>query len=194
MRSPSKQPPILKAVGRVALLLVLWSAPVRAESTRQATIIARVFSYDYKLKARAGESLVIAVLFKSGDAASESAAQGWFEGFKALVGTKVQGLPLSVVKLAFTNPAQVRAAVAAQGIDVLLVSDHLEAELGAIKELSRSKKLMTVAGKEAYVPQGLTLGVFADGERNQIEVNLTAARAEDVSFSSDLLRLAKIIK
>lgn len=178
----------------VALGLSLLAALAWAGNEKQATILTRAFSYDYNLKARAGDSVTLAVLYKSGDAQSEAMADSWYRSFQGLTGVKVQGLPFSVMRLPFDNAALLRAAVAAQGIDILFVCDRLDGELGSIKEVSRSMKLLTVGGRPAYVEDGLSLGVFSEGEAQVIQVNLSAAAQENVSFSSDLLRLAKVIK
>jgi hypothetical protein len=103
-------------------------------------------------------------------------------------------LPFTVTKLAFDNPAGLKAAVASHGIDILLVCEGLEGDLSAIKEFSHGQKVLTVGSKEPHLSQGLSLGVFFEGDRNSIVVNVKAAGEEGASFSSELLRLAKVIR
>jgi hypothetical protein len=106
----------------------------------------------------------------------------------------VQGLPFSVVKHAYESPEKLKAIVAERGVDILLICEGLEADLGAVKDLSRGQKLLTVAAKEPYMQRGLSIGVFVEGEKLAIVVNLSATSQEGVSFSSDLLRLARVIR
>ena len=177
----------------LAGLLVIGGA-AWAGYDRQAAIIVRALAYDYNLKERAGDSLVIAVLYKEGDGESATMADAWVKAFDSLSGVKVAGLPMSAIKMPFANAASLKAAIASKGIDVLFVSVGLDAEVGAIKDLSHALKVLTVGGKEAFVTQGLTLGVFAAADQSTIEVNLEAAGQENVSFSSDLLKHAKVIR
>ncbi len=177
-----------------ALLVSLVAGSSWAGSDREAAIVARALAYDYNLKARVGDSLVVAVLYKEGEASSVAMAEAWMKGFESLGGVKVAGLPLTATKLAFSGLPPLKATIASKGVDVLLVCEGLDAELGGLKEISHAQKLLTIAGKEAYVTQGLTLGVFPDGDHSTIEVNLGAAAQENVSFSSDLLRLAKVTR
>jgi hypothetical protein len=164
---------------------------VASASSRAAVILGRAFAYDYNLKSRAGDDLVLAVLYSP---QNPGAADGWVDAFKGLDGVKIQGLSLKVVRVAYNGAAALRTEVTNQGIDILLVCDGLDGAVSAIQGLSRSAHLLTVADKEAFVEQGLSLGVFETDGKTEIVVNLPATGQEGVAFSSDLLRLARIIR
>jgi hypothetical protein len=192
MRSFSSKARALRRSFAGGALAALCLMPLSAQaSSREAVILGRAFAYDYNLKSRAGDELVLAVLFNPQNA---SAADPWLESFKGLDGVKIQGLTFRVVRLAYTGAAALRTEVASQGIDILLVCDGLDGAVGSIEGLSRSAHLLTVAAKEAFVEQGLSLGVFETGGKTEIVVNLPATSQEGVAFSSDLLRLARIIR
>ena len=61
-------------------------------------------------------------------------------------------------------------------------------------ELTRKRHVITVGSREDYVKRGVSLGVFLASGRPTIMVNLSASRSEGAAFSSDLLRLATVIK
>lgn len=194
---PARLRPLLTllalALVLVAWIFTLWPTAARA-GEREAVILGRAFAYDYNLKSRAGGALVLGVVFNPQDSNSQSAADAWFESFKALAGVKIQGLPLKVIRVPFSGAAALHASVQNQGIDILFVCDGLESSLSAINGLSHAEKVLTVAATEPMVEQGLALGVFANSGKVEIVVNLPAAGLEGVSFSSDLLRLARIIR
>jgi hypothetical protein len=177
----------------VSLLLALaW--PARAEPLtpdREALILTRALAYDARLKERAGANLVVGVIDSAGRAGSEVSA-GMIRAFRALSKVKVQGMPLNAEPLVYSNPQALAAAVQARGIDVLYVCPGLEAELAAIIQVARQRRVLTVASRPEFVRRGLSLGVFPIDERPTILVNLPASKAEGVEFSSDLLRLAKV--
>lgn len=183
---------------RATAALVLLAAlavgrPARAQTAdRRAVILTRAFAYDYSLKQRAGNSVVLAVVFKAGAGASEAAAEEWVRSLAPMQSLKVQGLPFQVLKV--PHGPELAASLERAGADILVVCPGLEGELAGLRTLSRARKLLTVGSTMASVEEGLTLGVFFEGGKNTVAVNLTAAAAEGVSFSSELLRLARVIK
>lgn len=154
----------------------------------------RAFSYDYSLKQRAGDAVVLAILYKPGSSSSEAAADTWAKAFKPGDGEKIQGLPFQLVRHGYEGADKLKSFVSEKGVDILVVCDGLEPDLSAIKDFSREKKLLTVATKEPFIQRGLSIGVFVDGDKHAIVVNLPAATQEGVTFSSDLLRLARVIR
>ena len=179
--------------------IIAWVAPrvALADSVgpdKQAVILARALAYDDNLRNRAGDSLVIAVLFKPGAGGSESAADGMVRAFKALEGVKVQNLPMHVLKLAYGSRDALHGAVGAQGIDAVYVCPGLEGDQGAIRDESRRDHILTIASREEQMNAGLSLGVFQFDGKTTITVNLPASKEEGAAFSSELLRLARVIR
>jgi hypothetical protein len=183
-------------VGLISILLA--SSIAFAESDvapeRQALILTRALAYDNNLKARAGDSLAIGIVYKSGVPGSESTGDAAYRAFKALENVKVQELPIRVYTVPYTTRASLKPAVAAHGIDVLYVCTGLESEIDAIKDFSRGQHVLTIGQKQEFLNAGLSLGVFSIDGKNTITVNLTASRDEGAAFGSELLRLAKVIK
>lgn len=191
---------------RIAILCVVlvglcWigrSETVHAQALvpvdKQAVILTRALAYDKELRARAGGSLVIAILYRPGAADSDSVAAEALRAFKALEGVKVQDLPISIVKLAYTGKDALKNAITAQGIDALYCCPGLEPELGALREVSHQQHVLTFAAKEAFVQAGLSMGVFPKEGKPTIVINLAASREEGASLASELLRLATVLR
>jgi NAD(P)-dependent dehydrogenase (short-subunit alcohol dehydrogenase family) len=163
---------------------------------KQVLILTRSLAYDNNLRARvhAGDKLVVAVLWKAGNPGSESAADAPFRAFKAIAGVKVQSLPLSVVKVAYSSKDALKGAIAAQGIDVLYCGAGLEGDLSALREVSHQVHVLTLAAREEFVHSGLSMGVFSSDGKPTIMVNLAASKEEGASLSSDLLHLATVTR
>ena len=185
-----------------ATLAVLWllgrcqavQAQALVPADKQAVILTRALAYDKDLRARAGGSLVIAVLYRPGAAEGDSVAADVFRAFKALEGVKVQDLPISVVKLPYTGKDALKSAITAQGIDALYCCPGLEPDLSALREVSHQQHVLTLAAKEAFVQAGLSLGVFPKDGKPTIVINLAASRDEGASLASELLRLATVLR
>ena len=187
-----------RRIGWACVIVVcLWARVSRADTVspdKQAVILARALAYDDNLRGRAGDSLVVAVLFKAGAGGSESTADGMVRAFKAIEGVKVQNLPLRVVKLAYTGKDALHGAVTGQGIDAVYVCPGLEGDQGGIRDESRRDHIITIASREEQLNSGLSLGVFSFDGKTTITVNLPSSKDEGAAFSSELLRLARVIR
>ena len=184
----------------IAILVVLFCTQVSAQSQpellvreRQVKTLARALAYDENLPSRAGKSVVLAVLYKFGNPASEKEAAESFAQFAKLESYRLLGLPFHSVKLPFTTAELLDAAVGSQGIVALYVCPGMEDEIANIKRISRKHKTTTIASREEQVA-GLSLGVFSIDRNLTVIVNLPVSREEGARFSSDLLRLAKVIQ
>ena len=164
-----------------------------ASKNRNAAILARVLSFELSLDERVGPSVGVAVVYKPGDRLSEANADEWIQGLAELVAVKIKDRPLFAVKVPYTSGALLEA-IDRQGIDVLLVADGLAAESEAIARLARSKHVLTAGNTISYVEKDMTLCVTEQGGNIKIIVNLNAARLEGIRFSSNLLKLATIIR
>jgi len=178
-----------------ALVATATAAPAdEVPAARQVLILTRALAYDGNLKTRAGTELLIAVLGKPGNAASDELGGMMGKAFRGLGNVKVQGLAVRATQLAYKDAAGLAAAIESQGIDALYVCPGLDAELMGIFEATRKLKVVTMASRQDYVQRGLSLGVFAIDGKPTIVVNLVASKLEGAAFGSDLLRLAKVIR
>lgn len=200
MTTVDRQPSPKSSARRFAVALlasiVMWAGVARADDLelKSAPIMARAVAYDYNLKARAGTELVVAVLFKPGDAGSEATADRWLAAFSKLAGVKLQGLPLKAKKLPFTSGTQLSSEGHAQSIDVVLVGDGLDGDVGTISRIAQERQWLSIGTRERHVSSGLALAVFNEGGRNVISVSLPACEKQGVNFASDLLRLARVLR
>ena len=178
----------------LALAAGVASAQQDVPPERQVLILARALSYDDEIKSRAGDDVHVAVVSKPGNGTSEAMAAAMQKAFRGIGTVKVQGLPLRLSTLVYSSGAALASAVSGQRIDVLYICAGLEADLPAIIEVSRKNHALSIGSREDHMVRGLALGVLPVEGKPTIIVNLGAARAEGAAFSSDLLRLAKVIK
>lgn len=178
----------------LAFLLPRVSRADQVAPDKQAVILARALAYDDNLHRRGGSTLVVAVVFKAGQSSSEGTADNMVRAFRAIEGVKVQNLPLHVIKLAYSNKDALHGAIANQGIVALYVCPGLDSEQGNIRDQSRRDHVLTIASHSDQLNSGYSLGVFVLDGKTTIVVNLPASKEEGAAFSSDLLRLAHVIR
>jgi hypothetical protein len=194
MKSSRLRTPLTVSIILAALLLAFGSFGGELPPGKQAIFLARVIAYDGNLKGRAGPVVNIAVLAKKGDKDSEAMAEAILKAFSPLASATLSGLPVNVVRIFFAGREALEHAVREGGIDTLYVCSGLDAALADIKNVSRQRKVLTVASQEGHLKLGLSLGVFDIGGKNTILVNLDASREEGVAFGPELLRLATVVR
>jgi hypothetical protein len=179
----------------VAVFLLAWLAPTAAQATktRHAAILARALSYELTLEERVGATVSVAVLYKKGDRSSEANADDWIEAFRDLKSVRIKDRPLTASKIAY-SPADTLTAIVRDGADVLLVADGLGADLEEIARIARTRHVLTASNAVSDVAKELTLCVTEEADKVKIVINLNAAHLEGIRFSSNLLKLATLIR
>jgi hypothetical protein len=202
---PSRHPrliPVARHAALAALCLSLLScgcdrqaraedAPVQA---RRAAILARALAYDNGMAARAGQRVVLAIVYRKGDASSEAKADETAKAFRPLEGIKIVGLPFHVIQAAYAGPSGLETLIDRDGADAFLLCDGLSAEIPAVRQLGRRRKVITVGGSESEVRAGLSLAVVNDDSRLQVVLNVDESRKQGVEFGLDLLRVARVVR
>ncbi len=179
----------------LASMVLIGGPSARAQSAPElrATILLRALAFDRKLKARAGDNLVVALVYLASDRASSADRADMRAALGAMGAQKLDGLPLSIVDHRYTTPEALAAAITG-GYDVLYVTPGMDAHLQAIKEASRRAQVPTITNVRDYVEAGLSLAVDLVDGRPKLIVNLTASKAEGMDISSQVLQLAEVIR
>jgi hypothetical protein len=160
---------------------------------KQAAIMARVLSYELSLLDRAGDSVGIGVVYKPGNAQSEANAADWLQALDELSSVRIKDRSVFAVRIP-EDPTKLAAAVETDGVDVLLVTDGLASEARAIAGFARAHHVLTVANSLSYVEGDLTLCVVEENEKTRIFINLNNASLEGIRFSSNVLKLANLVR
>jgi hypothetical protein len=183
----------------MAGVLCAWTAgmrPARAQVSNAktlATTLLRALAYDTNLRARAGATLVLAILYRPNVPASRHERDELAAVFKELEAVTVQGLPLRAMSIALNDTSLLEQAAVTDEVSIFYVCAGMDEDIPAIKQVSHKLKIRTAGGKAAMVEKGISLAVDAEAKPSMV-VNLKESREEGASFGSALLRLAKVIK
>jgi hypothetical protein len=161
---------------------------------RHATILVKALSYDEKFVERADKEVVVAILYRAAEAGSADEAEAWRQSFDKLAALRFLGLPFRAVRRSLGSPEQLAKGIAQEGIDALFVLGMSKEELDGIQKVARRQKVLTLASREEQVNAGLSLGVFVIDGKTSLVINLAASREEGAVFSSEILKLAKVIR
>lgn len=175
----------------LALLLVLCSSPAHADDLGKRTLLlAKALSYERRLAETKGRSVGIAVLFVDGDPVSQATANRWVESFRVVAPLKVHGVAVEAWAVPY-HAGRLHELVRAKGVDVLLACDGVS--FAAISQFARERHLLSAADTRAGIEGKLSLGVFVEGGRPRILINVRSAKAEGAEFSAKLLQFAEVL-
>jgi len=192
VRSPARVYVLIMAllIGQLGLMAQEIQVPIRM----QVPIFLKILAFDRHLKEKAGDEVVLCVLYQQKYMRSNMAKDEIVSELEKLGDLRIQGLPVRYVALNFKDRGSLEKAVDEMGIDVFYVTPLRAVELSEITAVARKKKVLTFSTIPEYVESGLSVGLGVRGEKPRIVVNLRAAEAEGAAFSSRLLRLAHTIR
>lgn len=175
-------------------VLALQAQEIEAPVEVQYALLHKILAFDRNLKNRVGEELVIGILFQSNVRSSLICKDELIAVIEKAQSEKLVDLPVRYVALEMAAALDLSEFVSKNKIDVFYVAPLRAVDIKSVTAVSRAKKIFTFTGVPAYVDAGVTAGVGSKGESPRILVNLPSARAEGVEFSSQLLKLAKVIE
>lgn len=79
-------------------------------------------------------------------------------------------------------------------VDVVYLAPLRAVELAALLARTRARAIRSVTGVPEYVARGVAVGITVERNRPVILINLEAARTEGADFSSQLLKLARVVR
>jgi hypothetical protein len=159
----------------------------------QASLFAKILTFDRNLKERAGKELKIGVLYQKRVRSSLEAHEEFLRAMCGDPGRRIEALALSCVAIEWTSASEVEATVLRTGIRVLYVAPLRAVAIEEIVAISRGHKITTLTGVPEYVEKGIAIGLALRAERPLILVHLAAARVEGADLNSQLLKLARVL-
>jgi hypothetical protein len=179
--------PLIQLAAAILLtgLLAFPAAAVEPEvpAQLQAAVIAKLWHFDRNFVPRG--QLTLAVLYQAKLRTSFVAAHDLCHEFEAA------RLPVRCVLIDIPDDA---TAIPLQGIDAAYIAPLRAINIEALFATLRARRIRTVTAVNEYVLAGSAVGLALRGDHAEIIVNLPAARAEGADFSSQLLRLARIVE
>jgi len=158
----------------------------------QFPLFLKILTFDRNLKSRAGNEIVIAIIYQTKFKSSINTKDEFMDVMKKSTIKKIQDIPLKLVSVDI-EAGSLEDAIKKENADVLYITQLRAVDIINIVKLCRTKKLISITGVPDYVKAGVSVGIDIKEQQPQILINLPGAKAEGADFSSQLLNLAKII-
>ncbi len=189
----------LLGIGTGLALLATLSVPAAAQQVstpldEQYSMLARILTYDRNLKVRAGDTLVVGILYQGWFAPSIDARNQLGLAIDKSPFKRIRGLPIRYVSIDIGDFVPSTTDLVSSGVDVLYIAPLSGVDIQAITAACRDSQVTSVTGVSEYIEQGVAVGITAGAERPTITVHLPAAKQEGADFSSQLLKLAQVVR
>ena len=181
----------------VAAPLALVPAPAATQEMpapveTQVTLLTRILQFDRGFDARAGEEIVVVVLYQSRFRASLNAHDEVVRLLEAH--GAIGGKPIRVVSHEVCPGTPPGPALEALGATVAYVTPLRATGVASILSATRELRILTSTGVPEYVDDGISVVAAPRSERAEILINLDSSVAEGARFSSELLKLSRVIQ
>lgn len=155
----------------------------------QMAILLKALSYDQRLASSTGD-IVIGVVKDSNRDNCVQTESSIIKSIEKMHKLSAHGRNFSVATVDLNRLAEKR-------VDVLYLTRCVASRAAEITSFSRKKKILTVTAVPGMMTDNVGMGIFPATDEhtvNQIVVNLKQVRAEGAIFSSQFLRLTKILE
>lgn len=185
-------------LGLTIMLVLLWTTALCAQEMvvpvkMQLALLLKVLTFDRNLKQRAGDELVIAICYQQEYNRSVKVKDEILSVMQVSPVDKIGDLPLRFSSIDIEKD-DLAKAISKEDVDVLYITPLRSVAMKTITAVSRVEKTRTLTGVPDYVKSGLAVGIGTKEGKPLIIINLPTAKAEGADFSSELLKLAKVIQ
>jgi hypothetical protein len=178
---------------RWAALLILLLASSSASALEpavppdvQAAIIAKLWQLDRNFPRHV--PMTLGVLYQAKYRASFVAAHDLCDAFARAK------LPVQCILIDISVGPALADQLSQRSVNAIYIAPLRAIDVGMLVLISRAKRIRTVTSVDEYVISGVAVGLALSGDHVQIVINLPAARSEGAGFSSQLLKMARVIQ
>ena len=158
----------------------------------QYPLFLKILTFDRNLKTRVGKEIIIGIVYQGKFRSSLKTKDELVDVIKKSSIKNVHDIPIKQVSINI-DENDLESTASKLEIDVLYITPIRAVDIESITKLSRKKKIITLTGVTDYVKAGISVVIDVKDNQPQIVINLPGAKDEGVDFSSQLLRLSKVI-
>jgi hypothetical protein len=174
----------------LALPLVGRAEEVAVPVALQAQLLAKVASYDRHFGARSGERAKVLLVVMPGNSESSRKASEMQRELGSIA--QIAGLSHDETVSQYSGAASLKATCENEHIAIVYIGPGFGAEIDAIRDALGGVDVLTASAVADHVQRGIVLGFDLVSGKPKLLVNLTQARAQNVDFSSSVLKLMKV--
>jgi hypothetical protein len=170
-----------------------WGQDIEVPVALQSKLFCRVLMFDRNLAGEPMREIVIGILYQERFRTSLEVKTEFEDGFREAGLDTLSELPVRLRPMSFNGLEELDGLLSVDSVDVLYLAPLRAVNVEQITALCRKYRILTITGVPEYIPAGVSVGVELKGGKPQIVINTTAAKAEGADFSSQLLKIVKVV-
>lgn len=159
----------------------------------QFTLLLKILTYDKRFLGKVSDKVLIGIVYQNNYRLSADEKETLVDNIEES-GLKVENRIVYYRSVDLSSPDVLENFVKNNSPDVLFILPVKGISINSITACSEKYKIMTFTGEPSYMNQGISTGVNMEREHPVIVINRNSARNEGVDFSSQLLKVARIIQ
>jgi TonB family protein len=170
------------------------AAPSRAAEGPGAEVVdifMKALPYDRTFPDRSRDKLVVGVLARAGDPASQAEADRWEALLRGELRSRFRGTSSEVRKLAVRSIREAELATADRTYDLLFLAPGLSEEVPGLAAMAARRQVLLLALAPEDVARGAALGVDTRTQPTSLVSNPGAARLQGSDFAFSFLKLTR---
>lgn len=188
-----------RTVSMLILLSVMIAIPANAQEMPvpvdlQNSLFMKVLTFDRNLKKYDKEEIIIGILYQSKYRNSLNAKNQLLTATNEIADRKINSIPYRYIPIEVGDMSEIETAIINAGVRILYITPMRNVDFSTIGRVCRANQILTITGVPEYVESEFAVGIGIRSERPIILINLAEAKAEGADFTSQILKLAKIIE
>lgn len=159
----------------------------------QYILLLKILTYNKKFLSRSSDNVVIGIAYQSGYRLSSDTKESLVDIIDESA-LRVEKRKVNYILIDMSEAGAMENFVRNNTPDVIFILPLRGFNISSITSYSRKYKIMTFTDVPAYMDEGVSTCVNMDGEKPGIMINRISARSEGVDFSSQLLKVARMVE
>ncbi len=159
----------------------------------QVPIFLNVLTFDRNFSSRMGNEIVCAIVYQKKFRKSLNVKNQFQEYTKKSATVQVEDIPFRCIEIDLHDLFDFEERLRKEKVDVLYLTPLRAVSIESLVTVTRSLGITSLTGVVEYCKAGAAVSIGTRGGAPLIIINYTGATAEGADFSSQLLKLAKVI-
>jgi hypothetical protein len=188
--------------GRIAILVFLllaagdnlYGEEMEVPVAQQFTIFMKILECNRGFETHDDSVLTFAIIYQSGNKQSLNTYDELMEIISKSSRIIINKIPVKFLAIDLSRNTDLAGTLTASKVDIVYVTPLRACNIEDLATLFAAHKVLSFTGLPSYLESGLAVSIANRGGKPHIVINLPASKSEGVSFSSQVLKLAKVIE
>jgi hypothetical protein len=166
---------------------------VRVPISIQTSIITKILSFERRILNAEKKEINILILYQSKAPSSGNAKKEAQQSFTKQSSSLINGKTIRTLEFDLSSSVKLSDFMKSQNIDCVFIMPLIAFDINSISNICQNYKILSFTSVPDYMKNGISVAIDNQGDKPQIIINLAASKKEGADFSSQLLKLSKII-